>query len=176
MRGLIIGRFQPFHIGHLALARQAASECDEVIIAVTGSQFNYLAKDPFTAGERIEMIREALRESGVDLGVFVVLGLENQRNVATWPAYIRAALPSFQRVYSGNPYVEALLRDYGVESVRPVMVERDRLNATALRRIMADGGEWRGMVPPAVARVIESVNGEERVRMLLDTDTDPTTH
>jgi nicotinamide-nucleotide adenylyltransferase len=53
MRGLMMGRFQPFHFGHLDLVRQILKECDEVIIAITSSQFNYLDKDPFTAGERI---------------------------------------------------------------------------------------------------------------------------
>ena len=61
MRGLMMGRFQPFHLGHLELVKQILDECDEVIIAVTSSQFNYLEKDPFTAGERIEMIHNSLK-------------------------------------------------------------------------------------------------------------------
>jgi len=62
MRGLMMGRFQPFHLGHLDLVRQILKECDEVVIAITSSQFNYLEKDPFTAGERIEMIHNSLIE------------------------------------------------------------------------------------------------------------------
>jgi len=67
MRGLMMGRFQPFHLGHLDLVKQILSECDEIIIAITSSQFNYLEKDPFTAGERIEMIHQSLKDDGVDL-------------------------------------------------------------------------------------------------------------
>ena len=67
MRGLMMGRFQPFHLGHLVLVKQILSECDEVIIAITSSQFNYLEKDPFTAGERIEMIHQSLKEASVDV-------------------------------------------------------------------------------------------------------------
>ena len=55
-RGLIIGRFQPFHNGHLKLVQQVLNECEELIIVIGSSQFNYLYKDPFTAGERLEMI------------------------------------------------------------------------------------------------------------------------
>ena len=176
MRGLIMGRFQPFHLGHMALVRQAMAECDDIIIAVTSTQYNYLEKDPFTAGERIEMIRNALNESGMDPGRYMILGLENQHNVATWPAYIRAALPPFQRIYSGNPYVAMLLHDYGTEVAEPDMVDRERFNASILRRMMADGGDWRGRVPPAVARFVESVGGEGRVRTILGSDTDPTRH
>ena len=31
MRGLMMGRFQPFHLGHLELVKQILNECDEVI-------------------------------------------------------------------------------------------------------------------------------------------------
>ena len=171
-----MGRFQPFHLGHMSLVAQAMAECDDIIIAVTSTQYNYLEKDPFTAGERIEMIRNALNESGIDPGRYMILGLENQHNVATWPAYIRAALPPFQRIYSGNPYVAMLLRDYGTEVAEPDMVDRERFNASVLRRMMADGGDWRERVPPAVARFVESVDGEGRVRTILGSDTDPTRH
>ena len=171
-----MGRYQPFHLGHMALAEQAMAECDDIIIAVTSAQYNYLEKDPFTVGERIEMIRNAMRESGADPGRYMILGLENQHNVATWPAYLKAALPSFQRVYSGNPYVAMLLQDHGTEVVQPKMLDRERFNATALRRMMASGGGWRSRVPPAVARFIESVGGENRIRTILGSDTDPTKH
>ena len=92
-RGLAVGRFQPFHLGHLDLVRQILSECDGAIIAVASSQFNYIRKDPFTAGERIEMIHESLQESELDASRCVITAVENQPNVATWAAYLEAALP-----------------------------------------------------------------------------------
>lgn len=176
MRGLMIGRFQPFHLGHLELARQVLKECDELVVAVTSSQYNYLAKDPFTAGERIEMVLEALRGDGVDPSRRLVLGIENQHNVATWASYLRAALPRFDAVYSGNDYVAMLLADSGITVIGPKFLERDRFNATLIRRMMARGGDWEEAVPGAVARFIKSVNGVSRVRTILESDTDPTDH
>jgi len=79
MRGLMMGRFQPFHLGHLDLVKKILSECDEVVIAITSSQFNYLEKDPFTASERIEMIYQALKEDGVDLSRCFIIPIENQQ-------------------------------------------------------------------------------------------------
>ncbi|MEJ2259859.1 MAG: adenylyltransferase/cytidyltransferase family protein, partial [Nitrosopumilaceae archaeon] len=96
-------------MGHLDLVRQILKECDEVIILVTSSQFNYLEKDPFTAGERIEMIHDSIKESDVDLTRCIVLAIENQFNIATWIAYLKSMLPHFDRVYSGNEYVKMLL-------------------------------------------------------------------
>ncbi|MGB6591034.1 MAG: adenylyltransferase/cytidyltransferase family protein, partial [Candidatus Nitrosopolaris sp.] len=66
-RGLLVGRFQPFHKGHLLLVRQVFQDCEEVILAIGSAQFNYTYTDPFTAGERIMMIHAALVESEIDL-------------------------------------------------------------------------------------------------------------
>ena len=171
-----MGRFQPFHLGHLELVSQALEECDEIIVAVTSSQYNYLEKDPFTAGERIEMIRDSLMEAGTSPSRYMILSIENQHNVATWSAYLRAALPRFERVYSGNPYVSMLLADFGISVVQPRFVDRDRFNATSIRKMISDGGAWQDLVPAAVAGVIESVNGISRIKTIFESDTDPTDH
>lgn len=52
-----IGRFQPFHSGHLALVRRALAEGETAII-VLGSSFQARSpKNPFTWSERATMIR-----------------------------------------------------------------------------------------------------------------------
>ncbi|MDH5659217.1 MAG: nicotinamide-nucleotide adenylyltransferase, partial [Nitrosopumilus sp.] len=91
--------------------RQILDDCDEIIIAITSSQFNYLEKDPFTAGERIEMIHNSLKDASLDLDSIFVVSVENQFNIATWASYLKAALPYFDKVYSGNDYVSMLLSD-----------------------------------------------------------------
>ena len=133
MRGLMMGRFQPFHLGHLELAKQILSECDEVVIAITSSQFNYLQKDPFTAGERIEMIHNSLQEDGVDMSKCFIAAIENQFNIATWGSYLKAILPHFDKVYSGNDYVQMLLADLGIDVVIPKFLDRQQYNATRIR-------------------------------------------
>lgn len=171
-----MGRFQPFHNGHLNLVRQVLEECDDIIIAVTGSQFNYIRMDPFTAGERIEMIRNSLLESDVEPHRYMILGVENQPNVSTWLSYLRAALPPFDVVYSGNEYVAMLLADSGIAVVSPKMFSRQTLNATAIRDMMVQGDGWRDLVPAPVSRMVDSIDGTERLRTIIKSDTDPTTH
>ncbi len=57
-RGLYIGRFQPFHKGHLYSLKWCSDKVDELIIAVGSSDKSFELRNPFTAGERIEIIRE----------------------------------------------------------------------------------------------------------------------
>ena len=174
MRALMMGRFQPFHLGHLELVKQILSECDEVIIAITSSQFNYLEKDPFTAGERIEMIHDSLTENGVDLSKCYILAIENQFNIATWSAYLNSTLPKFERVYSGNEYVKMLLIDSGFEVVNPKFLDRQNYNATKIRQRITENGEWQNFVPKAVITIIEKINGINRIKTIKKSDTKPT--
>ena len=173
MRGLMMGRFQPFHTGHLELVKQILSECDEVIIALTGSQFNYIEKDPFTAGERIEMIHDALNEDGIELSKCYIIPIENQFNVATWASYLKSILPEFHKVYSGNEYVEMLLADYGYDVIAPKFLDRSNYNATRIRNLIATEKEWEKFVPPAISRVIKKINGENRIKIISKTETKP---
>ncbi len=174
MRGLMMGRFQPFHLGHLELVKQILSECDEVIIALTGSQFNYIQKDPFTAGERIEMIHQSLKDAKIDLSRCYVIGIENQFNVATWASYLKSSLPEFHKVYSGNDYVEMLLADSGYDVVPPKFYDREKYNATKIRKMIANGEEWEQSVPKKVVEIIKKVNGEKRIQVISKTQTKPT--
>jgi nicotinamide-nucleotide adenylyltransferase len=176
MRGLMMGRFQPFHMGHLDLVKQILKECDEIIILVTSSQFNYLEKDPFTAGERLEMIHNSLKESDVDLRKCMVLAIENQFNIATWPSYLKSMLPHFDKVYSGNDYVKMLLADAEIEVIKPTFLDRDQYNATKIRSMIVSDGDWEKFVPFAVSAFIKKIDGKHRLKIIAKSDTTPTEH
>lgn len=172
-----MGRFQPFHLGHLSLARQILAECDGLIVAVTSAQFNYIKKDPFTAGERIEMIHGALAEADIDMSACFVTAVENQFNIATWGGYLTAALPKFERVYSGNPYVAMLLSDSGISVVVPNFLDRGLHNASAIRRMIASGDDsWQNLVPNATAQLLKKIDAKRRLSVIYDSDTRPTEH
>ncbi|HEX9678603.1 nicotinamide-nucleotide adenylyltransferase [Nitrososphaera sp.] len=174
-RGLMAGRFQPFHNGHLALARQALSECDELVIVVGSAQFNFIGKDPFTAGERVLMIHNALAEAGVDLSDCYIIPYHNDENNARWLGYLRSQVPPFDAIYSGNEFVEHLASalDKSLAVRKPKFEKKKEYNGTNIRRLIASGGPWKRLVPGAVAKVIEAVGGIERIKILEKSDTNP---
>ena len=170
----MMGRFQPFHLGHLDLAKQILSECNEVVIAITSSQFNYLKKDPFTAGERIEMIHNSINESELDLSRCFIVGIENQFNIVTWASYLKAALPNFDKVYSGNEYVKMLLADSGIDVVSPKFLDRSQYNSTRIREMIINDENWQDLVPKAVVGLISKIDGQNRLKTISTSDTKPT--
>jgi nicotinamide-nucleotide adenylyltransferase len=61
-RGLYLGRFQPYHLGHHEVLKQIAREVDEIVVGIGSAQKSHEKENPFTAGERVLMVSRALEE------------------------------------------------------------------------------------------------------------------
>ena len=56
MNGFLIGRFQPFHLGHLEAVNFALSKVEQLYIAIGSSNKSNQPRNPFTVEERKQMI------------------------------------------------------------------------------------------------------------------------
>ncbi|WP_069807161.1 nicotinamide-nucleotide adenylyltransferase [Vulcanisaeta thermophila] len=167
IRGLFIGRFQPPHWGHVWAIREILKEVDELIVIIGSAQFNYIPKDPFSAGERIWMLREGLREAGVDLSRVIMVPIPNIENNVEWFGHVKSYVPPFQVAYTGNPFVAMLLREAGIEVRQQPMFDREKYNSTRIRELIIKGDPtWEELVPKSVARIIKEINGIERLRII----------
>lgn len=174
--GLMIGRFQPFHNGHLKLAHQILNECEELIIAVGSSQFNFTFSNPFTAGERIYFIHDSLVESKIDLSRVYILPILNLENNAIWIEHLRSMLPKFDSIYSGNKFVKELLSrsSDGFKIQTPVFHNQNECNGTNIRMNIVMNKEWKDLVPNAVYEIILGLDGVHRIKVLFETQKDGT--
>ena len=173
MRALIIGRFQPFHKGHLELVKYILKECDEFVIAIASAQFNYIEKDPFTAGERIWMIHEALKEGKVDLAKCYIAAVINDENNARWISHLKSFLPPFDVVYTGNAYVSMLMKDSGIKVRDVKFYDREKYNASRIRQLMLKGGNWQELVPRSIAQIIKKIDGIKRMKVISKSESKP---
>jgi len=161
MRGLYIGRFQPYHLGHQAVLRKIAQEVDEIVVGVGSAQESHTPENPFTAGERVTMIYGALKDLEATC---YVIPLEDVARNAVWVSHVRAMTPSFEVVYSNNPLVVRLFTEAGVAVQRPPMYKREIYSGTRIREMMLSGANWGGLVPEPVATVIKEIDGVDRLR------------
>ncbi|HPJ30231.1 MAG TPA: nicotinamide-nucleotide adenylyltransferase [Methanothrix sp.] len=169
-RGLYIGRFQPYHLGHQAILQKIVEEVDEIVVGLGSAQASHTLDNPFTAGERISMIWPALR--GLDATCYVI-PLEDMARNAVWVSHVEAMTPNFDLVYSNNPLVVQLFVEAGVEVKRPPMFRREVYSGTAIRRMMLAGDEsWKRLVPFSVVSVIEEIGGVERLKNVSRGDDD----
>lgn len=181
-RSLIIGRFQPFHKGHLDFVHRVLKETDELIIAIGSSQHNYIFKDPFTAGERITMIHATLVDEKVDLSKIYIIPLSNIENNALWLGYLQSMLPEFDVVYSGNEFVSTLINDniitsknqkLDIEIRNPIFKMKKDYNGENIRNLIKSGQKWHHLVPPQVAHLIKMIDGVNRIKVISRTDSNP---
>ena len=165
-RGLLIGRFQPFHLGHLAVVRtiRSARPAEGLLLGIGSAQASYTLENPFTAGERYEMIEAALHEAGLE-GCRPIPIPDVDRH-AIWVAHVESLLPRFGTVYTNNPLTRTLFERAGHAVQEPGLVERERFEGTAIRHAMVEGGPWRDRVPPAVGALLEELRGADRLRLL----------
>jgi len=167
MRGLYIGRFQPFHLGHKAVLEKIAEEVDEIVVGIGTSQASHTPADPFTAGERIAMIYGALRKLG---RWFYIIPLPDVNRNAVWVSHVKSMTPPFDVIYSNNPLVVELFTEAGLEVRRPFMYKRETYSGTIIRKMMIDGDDWRPLVPVPVAKIIDEINGVERLKNICRSD------
>ena len=63
MNGLLIGRFQPFHLGHLDAVLFGLSRTENLFIGIGSSNKSNERRNPFSAEERREMIISSIEPS-----------------------------------------------------------------------------------------------------------------
>ncbi len=169
-RGLLIGRFQPFHIGHLHCAQYVLSKLPELVLAIGSAQFSHTLHNPFTAGERITMIRLALNEAKIDPSKYYLIPVRDLRIHDLWVAHLVSQTPRFEVVFSNEPVTSRLFKEAGYRVERIPFLDRNSYSATEIRERVVKGDSWEPLVPIPVAEYVKNIFGDERLRELAVSD------
>lgn len=159
-RALFIGRFQPFHSGHLSVL-QALERAgfNEVIIGIGSSQYEHVPDNPFSFAERQEMITTVLRDSGFSIPYYIV-ALPDIHDDARWVAHVTsivtAAAENFDVVVTGNDWVKKLFdQANNIASVQPVE-KVIIIEATSIRQMIRTGDDrWKHYVHPNIQSKVQ---------------------
>jgi bifunctional NMN adenylyltransferase/nudix hydrolase len=174
---LVIGRFQPFHHGHAALVTHALEVGRRALLVLGSAGAPRSAKNPFTAPERVAMIRASFgAEQQQRLSFVTVRDYYDERR---WANAVTAAVAAESagpvalvgfRKDDSSAYLSLFpeWREHSLPRQAPI-------DGTALRRLYlgADGAHSRELdpelvrsVPPAVAQFLEAFrHGPELARL-----------
>jgi nicotinamide-nucleotide adenylyltransferase len=170
LRGLFVGRFQPFHLGHLEAAKYALKKLDQLVVVVGSAQYSHTLENPFTAGERVMMIKAALDEAGFNRSSYFIIPIEDINYHSIYVDHIRALTPHFDILFSNEPLTKRLFKEAGVK-VEPIpYFKREVYSATEIRNRIIVRDDWESLVPRAVAHFIKEIGGIERMRELALSD------
>jgi|TARA_B100001964_G_scaffold234103_1_gene292260 nicotinamide-nucleotide adenylyltransferase len=164
-RGLFIGRFQPFHSGHLRDIKNALEEVGEIIIGIGSSNEENTKENPFTVRERVEMINIALAANNIKK--YVVFTIPDFNDDIKWVNHIEATIPKFEVVYTGNEWTEKCFE--GKYEVRKVKMLKG-VSSTTIRSRIIKNQNWQRLVPEEIVNYISKIKGVQRVKEICTPD------
>jgi nicotinamide-nucleotide adenylyltransferase len=170
-RGLYVGRFQPFHLGHLSAIKSVLKQVDELVIVIGSAQYSHKENNPFTAGERLVMIRHALKEADVDNSRLWIVPVPDVHLHMLWVSALEGYTPKFNMVFSNEPLTKRLFKESGYRVKTIPFFDRKQYTSTLIREKMLSGDDnWKELVPKSVADFIKEIDGVNRLRDLSRTD------
>lgn len=165
MKALFIGRFQPFHNGHLRLLQNVADEYDELIIGIGSSQYKYTIDNPFTLNERKSMIEQSLKDANINN--YNIFPIPDIHNLPKWVSHVESLIADFDIVISNNTLTKRLFSQKGYRIKETPWFNRYQYSGKEIRRRMINDESWKNLVPTQVYMIVMEIKGVERLKQLL---------
>ena len=162
-KGLILGRFQPFHYGHLNLIKNIVEIGVEPLICIGSAQYSHTSENPFSIDERKEMVKAAMKDIDCKYQLF---GIPDINNYDLYVSHLKKFVPKFDCIYSGNPLVQRLFKNAGYQVNKLDLINRGVWEGSAIRQEMKEGGDWELAVPNQIAEIIHRIDGTGRLKNL----------
>ncbi len=160
-RALFIGRYQPFHNGHLSVVKSLLKKYDELIIGIGSSQEKYTSQNPFSYNERKIMISTTLKSNNIkNYEIYPVPDLYDD---IKWTDYILKNLPEFEDAYSGNDWTINCFRKHKIKAHKIKLIKG--ISSTKIRGMMVKNKNWEKLVPEEVSAQIKKIKGVPRVKI-----------
>ena len=193
-KGVIHGRFQGLHLGHLEYLEAALQKCDFLYIGITNYDITEEKKinnsdenrflrssNPFTYYERCEMIKVALLEKGYDLNrfCFVPFPIDNFLDITSPEDLKRFKRKMFNFVPEEAVYFITIYDDWGRDKYNKLLklvgedkvdlmwvrsLEEKPISGTKLRNAIINNEDWSKYVVPSVYRYIKENKLDERIK------------
>lgn len=176
--GIVHGRFQPLHNGHLNdYILKAKEKCDFIIVGITNPDPTHtlpvtinLARssaynNPLNYYERLFIIQAALIEAGLKHSEFTIIPFP-----INFPQILKYYIPQNAIHYltifdEWGDSKNNILKQYGYKT--EVLFKKDisekTISSTLVREKISKNKNWGDLVPPASVRIIKSFNLKERL-------------
>ena len=164
MDGLLIGRFQPFHLGHLDAVLFGLSRAENLFIGIGSSNKSSEMKNPFSAEERREMIVLSTEPSITDrIKIFDIPDVGDHKK---WTFEIDKIVPKYDVVFTNDEFTKTLFEKRKISVISVVLKDREKFSGTNIRNLIIEDKNWRDLVPQGTRNVLDSINAKERLKNL----------
>ena len=180
--GLLVGRFQPFHLGHLAALQYALSIVDRLWVGIGSPNKPPSPENPFTAAERKEMILASVAgknndddmyDNGISgrISIYEIPDVDDHKK---WLVLIDKLLPAFDTVFTNDDLTAHLYsRRENIRVMAIPFLNRDMLSGTRIRDMIRQQqqqqqqhAQWQDAVPRGTREVLERCGAASRLARL----------
>lgn len=145
--GLLIGRFQPFHNGHLYLIKESLNQVEKLIIGIGSSNVQNL-DNPFDFETRKKMIETVFAKEGLEDKLLQIIPIPDAHDDDEWLRLVLKAAGKFDISIGQNEWTNGILEKAGYNALRFPFYKRYVLEGKKIRERMRKGKEWKDRVPP----------------------------
>ena len=164
MDGLLIGRFQPFHLGHLDAVLFGLSRTENLFICIGSSNKSNESRNPFSAKERREMIISSIEPSMAErIKIFDIPDVGDHEK---WAFEIDKIVPKHDVVFTNDEFTQTLFEKREMNVVPVVLKDREKFSGTNIRKLIADDKNWQDLVPRGTKKVLDLIDAKNRLKNL----------
>jgi len=150
---LLVGRFQPFHNGHLFLIKKALKKADKLIIGI-GSANVTDGNNPYSTSLRQQMIEIVAKEEKLSDKIVQIILLDDFHNDKKWLDQIYKKSTKFDLVVGNNEWTNRILEKAGYPILRVGFYKRYQHEGEKIRQLMKENKNWQDRVPECLMRLI----------------------
>jgi nicotinamide-nucleotide adenylyltransferase len=162
MNGLLIGRFQPFHLGHLDAILFGLARVDNLLIGIGSSNRQNEKRNPFSSAERKEMILSSIDPSIADrVKIFNIPDVDNHEK---WIYEIDQIVPKYDTVFSNDEFTKTLFEERQIDVIQVTLKDREKFSGTSIRQLIMDDKNWQDLVPEGTLKVLDRINARDRLK------------
>ncbi|MGY5140310.1 MAG: nicotinamide-nucleotide adenylyltransferase [Candidatus Nitrosopumilus sp. Bin_571-38] len=164
MNGLLIGRFQPFHLGHLEALQFALSKVDKLWVGLGSSNKPVEKNNPFTVEQRKEMILSSIDDSMKEkISIYFIPDLDNHMK---WVEKIDTIVPKFDIIFSNDDLTKHLYSKRNIQVLSIPFLNRESLSGTNIRDLIIHDQKWDDFVPDGTRNFLEKTGAKEHLKNL----------
>ena len=165
MNGLFIGRFQPFHLGHLEAVQFALSHVENLWVGIGSSNKSNEKRNPFSADERKEMILSSLESTMLKrIKIFYIPDIYDHEK---WTYHVDSIVPKYDIVFSNDDFTLTLYQKRGIKTMKVPLKEREKFSGTYIREMIVTGKNWKELVSEGTKNVLVKIDAERRLTKIL---------
>ena len=143
---LIVGRFQPFHNGHLYLLKKALLISEKVIFAI-GSASIFDENNPLSYEKRKEIIETVVKNERIADKLIKIVPIEDYYNDEKWLKNLREKVGKFDVAMGNNNWTNKILEKAGYKVLKVAHYKRYLYEGWKIRKLIREGKDWEKRVP-----------------------------